>query len=262
MEFDNNGNSNNSKEYKVEAISDSAVYTKESKDHLPRLYYLVFWKGYLDEENAWKLASAVQHLRKLISSFYKHHPDKPIATSPAINIVPPMAKPTIQLPTKHKKEPPIERAIKRIKWGDKEESESVWFSMEPEAGKRPEICLPGVRSIGKPEVTIWLLIVRPRWELNSTLFWPSPSLNKFFLLLHTFGFSFSVLSLGWKVFSSTISTQLYNLSVFLPHFFIVFWRFFIDWSLVRFFSSVSHHWVGRFFISDIIFWDSSASLQS
>ena len=31
----------NSKEYKVEAIKDSAVYTKESKSYLPGLYYLV-----------------------------------------------------------------------------------------------------------------------------------------------------------------------------------------------------------------------------
>ena len=30
-----------SKEYKVEAIWDSAVYTRESEVHLPGLYYLV-----------------------------------------------------------------------------------------------------------------------------------------------------------------------------------------------------------------------------
>ena len=29
-------------------------------------------------------------------------------------------------------------------------------------------------------------------------------------------------------------------------------RFFIDWSLIRFSSSVSRHWVGKFFTSDII----------
>ena len=39
-------------EYKMEAIWDSAVYTKKSKSgHLPELYYLVFWKGYPEEEN-------------------------------------------------------------------------------------------------------------------------------------------------------------------------------------------------------------------
>ena len=39
------------------------------------------------------------------------------------------------------------------------------------------------------------------------------------------------------------------------------WRFFIDWSFVRFFSPVFHHWVGRFFTSDMIVWDLSAFLQ-
>ena len=42
---------NDSKEYKLEAIWDNAVYVKESTCHLPRLYYLVFWKSYLEEEN-------------------------------------------------------------------------------------------------------------------------------------------------------------------------------------------------------------------
>ena len=36
----------NSKEYKIEAIWDSAVYTRESENYLPELYYLVEWKGY------------------------------------------------------------------------------------------------------------------------------------------------------------------------------------------------------------------------
>ena len=48
IEFDT---SNNSKEDKVEAIWDSMVYAKESKGHLPGLYYLVSWKKYLEEEN-------------------------------------------------------------------------------------------------------------------------------------------------------------------------------------------------------------------
>ena len=69
-------------EYEVEAIRDSAVYARESESgHLPGLYYLVSWKGYPEEENTWEPASAVKHLRKLISSFHKDHPDKPMATS-------------------------------------------------------------------------------------------------------------------------------------------------------------------------------------
>ena len=62
----------NSKEYKVEAIWDSPVYANKSKsDHLSGLYYLVAWKGYPKEENFWELLSAVQPLKKLISSFHK-----------------------------------------------------------------------------------------------------------------------------------------------------------------------------------------------
>ena len=83
-------------EYEVETICDSAVYARESTGHLPGLYYLVFWKGYPKEENTWKPYSAVQHLRKLINSFYKDDPDKPTATSEAINTAPPMARPTIK----------------------------------------------------------------------------------------------------------------------------------------------------------------------
>ena len=43
---------NDSGEYEVEAIQNSAVYTKESKlGHLLGLYYLVSWKRYPEEEN-------------------------------------------------------------------------------------------------------------------------------------------------------------------------------------------------------------------
>ena len=84
-------------EYKVEAIWDSAVYAKESEsDHLPGLYYLVSWKDYLEEKNTWEPALGIQYLRKLISSFHKDHPNKPTATSEAIDTAPPMAKPTVK----------------------------------------------------------------------------------------------------------------------------------------------------------------------
>ena len=42
---------NESNEYKMEAIQNSTVYTKESVSQLSRLYYLVFWKSYLKEKN-------------------------------------------------------------------------------------------------------------------------------------------------------------------------------------------------------------------
>ena len=101
-------------EYKVEAIWDSAVYARESKSaHLLGLHYLVFWKGYPEEENTWEPASAVQHLKKLISLFHKDHPDKPTATSLAIDTTPPMARPT--KPFKQKKGRPTGRLKKCTK---------------------------------------------------------------------------------------------------------------------------------------------------
>ena len=79
MEFD--AGDNDGGEYEVEAIRGSAVYARESESgHLPGLYYLVSWKGYPEEENTWEPASAVQHLRKLLSKFHHENPDKPTAT--------------------------------------------------------------------------------------------------------------------------------------------------------------------------------------
>ena len=83
-------------EYEVEAIRDSAVYARESAGHLPGLYYLVSWKGYPEEENTWEPYSAVQHLRKLISSFYNDYSDKSTAISKVIDTALPMARPTIK----------------------------------------------------------------------------------------------------------------------------------------------------------------------
>ena len=92
LEFEAGGDN---EEYEVEGIRDSAVYARESEaGHLPGLYYLVSWKGYPEDESTWEPASAVQHLRKLVSTFHKDHPDKPTATSPPIDLAPPMVKHT------------------------------------------------------------------------------------------------------------------------------------------------------------------------
>ena len=92
LEFEAGGDN---KEYEVEGIHDSAVYAKESEaGHLLGLYYLVSWKGYPEDKSTWEPASAVQHLRKLVSTFHKDHPDKPTATSPPIDLALPMAKRT------------------------------------------------------------------------------------------------------------------------------------------------------------------------
>ena len=75
-----------SEEYEVEAVWDSAVYANKLElGHLTGVYYLVAWKGYPKEENTWKPSSAVQYLKKLISSFHRDHPEKPTATSLPIN---------------------------------------------------------------------------------------------------------------------------------------------------------------------------------
>ena len=89
------------KEYEVEAIRDSTVYFRESDSgHLPGLYYLVSWKSHAEEENTWEPASAIQHLRRLVSTFHKKHPEKPTATSPPVDSSPPMAKPIVKAPPK------------------------------------------------------------------------------------------------------------------------------------------------------------------
>ena len=103
------------KEYEVGAIRDSAVYTKKADRHLLGLYYLVAWKSYPKEENTWKPSSTIMHLRKMVNTFHKDHPEKPTATSVPLDSAPPMAKPTIQLPTKQKRGRPTGRTKKRAK---------------------------------------------------------------------------------------------------------------------------------------------------
>ena len=83
------------KEYEVDGIRDSAVYAKESATgQLSGLYYLVSWKGYPEEENTWEPASAIQHLRRLVTAYHKDNPEKPTATSAPVNTAPPMARPS------------------------------------------------------------------------------------------------------------------------------------------------------------------------
>ena len=94
LEFEDN---DEGEEYEVEAIRDSAVYAKESESgQLPGLYYLISWKGFPEEENTWEPASAIQHLRRLVSTFHKENPDKPTATSTPVDTAPPTARPTVK----------------------------------------------------------------------------------------------------------------------------------------------------------------------
>lgn len=94
---------NNSGDYKVEAIWNSAVYVGESKSgYLLGFYYLVLWKKDLEEENIWKPALALQHFRKRLNKFYCDNPDKPTTTSSSVDTALSMAKPIILLPAKRK----------------------------------------------------------------------------------------------------------------------------------------------------------------
>ncbi len=69
---------------------------------MPGLYYLVLWKSYLEEENTWEYLSVVIYLQKLISTFYKKHPKKPIATFLLLDFALPMARPSVSKKPKQK----------------------------------------------------------------------------------------------------------------------------------------------------------------
>ena len=99
------------KEYEVETICDSAVYTKEFESgQLPSLYYLIFWKNFLKDENTWKLASAMQHLRRLVNTFHKENPDKPTLTFTPVDIAPPTARPIVKPGAQNSKRKPARPA--------------------------------------------------------------------------------------------------------------------------------------------------------
>lgn len=42
---------NKEKKYKIKQIWDDTIYPRESREHLLELYYQIFWKSYLEEEN-------------------------------------------------------------------------------------------------------------------------------------------------------------------------------------------------------------------
>ena len=89
LEFEIRGN----KKYELKVIINSAIYGQQANSHqISGFYYLVFWKGYLEEKNTWKPSSIVKHFQKLISIFYKEYLKKPTATSQLLDSAPLMAK--------------------------------------------------------------------------------------------------------------------------------------------------------------------------
>ena len=87
LEFEDD---DNSEEFEVEDIRDSAVYARESEDgRPPGLYYLVHWKDTPSSEDTWEPYVGIKHLRRLIRTFHQDHPRKPTATSDPIDTGPP-----------------------------------------------------------------------------------------------------------------------------------------------------------------------------
>ena len=83
-------------EYDVNGIQNSAVYAKQlTTSQLPGPYYLVLWKSYPEEENTWEPVSAIQHLWTLVTAYHKNNPEKSLAISLSINMVPSMARPIV-----------------------------------------------------------------------------------------------------------------------------------------------------------------------
>ena len=160
----------------MEVIRDSVVYAGESESgHLPGLYYLVSWKKYPKKMNTWELISAIQHLRKLISSFHKDYADKPITTSP------PMAWSTVNLLVKQKWWQPTEYAKKRAKWDDKKEAIRRNLSQCNSRDRSRQVAghlFPWHRERrGAGNGSLIIGSLTPE-ELYSTLFWPTPLSSK------------------------------------------------------------------------------------
>ena len=100
LELELEFNVSNNKKYKVKTIINSAIYTKEIEEHLPGLYFLIFWKDYIEEKSIWEPFFAVMHLQKIISTFYKDHQDKPTVTFLSLNSASSMTKPSVKPSTK------------------------------------------------------------------------------------------------------------------------------------------------------------------
>ncbi len=111
MEFEAEDN----KEYEVKAIIDSAVYSQQANDQMLGLDYLVSWKSYSKEENTWETSSIIIHLRKLISTFHKEYPEKPIVISLLLHSALSIARPTIPKEQKQKRDHPNKGVNKQSK---------------------------------------------------------------------------------------------------------------------------------------------------
>lgn len=61
------------------------IYVKEFEDHLPGLYYLVYYKNYHKKENLYIYALTIRHLLRFICTFNKQQYNKLAANLFLIN---------------------------------------------------------------------------------------------------------------------------------------------------------------------------------
>lgn len=61
------------KKFKVEAIKNTAIYTKPTDDQLVELNYQISLKNYPENESILKLASAIMYFCKIINTFHKYY---------------------------------------------------------------------------------------------------------------------------------------------------------------------------------------------
>ena len=77
--------------------------------------YTIWLHKKVTRKSTWEPFSAVMHLWKMVSTFYKDDLENSKATSASLNSAPPMAKSTIQLLAKQKRGQLTRRAKKRAK---------------------------------------------------------------------------------------------------------------------------------------------------
>lgn len=103
------------KKYKLEVIWDNLINTHEKKSQLPGLYYLISWKSYTKAKSIWEYVLAVMYLEKMISTFYKDYPNKPITISLLTDSTPLMAKLSVSLGKKWKQGCFVKNIKKQVK---------------------------------------------------------------------------------------------------------------------------------------------------
>lgn len=85
------------KEYELEVIINSVIYSHKAENQLPSLYYLVLSKRYPEEKNIEETLAAITYLQKLISTFYTEYPNKPTEISLFLYSIISMVSPTVPI---------------------------------------------------------------------------------------------------------------------------------------------------------------------